>query len=115
MTKRSRHTGKIGWCNSNALKLRKGHFVLIRRVKGLRCDVNTFSAIEDHSKNIEIPKVKLIKRGALYPIPTSDINLPRFSGLDKRVIKNVKLSDIKQKDKYRIKNRHIHYINRYMK
>ena len=113
--KRNKHVGKIGWCDSNVLGLSRGHYVYIRKVKKGKCDVNTFSSIEDRSGRIEISKVNYIKEGKLYPIPKKDISLPRFSGIDKRVIKDISIHDIKYKGSKTIKGRHKHYIDKYMK
>lgn len=113
--KQSKHIGKIGWCNGNTLGLARGHYVYIRKVKNGKCDVNTFSSIEDKNGRIEIPKVNYIKDGQLYPIPKKDVTLPRFSGIDKRVIRNISIHDIKYKGSKTIKNRHKHYIDKYMK
>lgn len=114
-TKTSKHIGKIGWCDSNVLGLSRGHYVYIRKVKNGKCDVNTFSSIEDRNGRIKIPKVNYIKEGKLYPIPKKDTTLPRFSGIDKRVIRNISIHDIKHKGSKTIKGRHKHYINKYMK
>ena len=113
--KKNKHIGKIGWCDSHVLGLQRGHFVYIRNVKNVKCDVNTFSSIEDRNGSIEIAKVNFIKDGQLYPIPKKDCNLPRFSGVDNRVIRNISIHDIKYKRNYSIKNRHKHYINKYVK
>lgn len=113
--KQNKYVGKIGWCDSNVLGLRSGHYVYIRKVKDGKCEVNTFSSIEDRNGRIEFPKVRYIQNGNLYPIPKNDTTLPRFSGIDKRVIKNISIQDIKHKGNNKIKGRHKHYIHKYMK
>ncbi len=111
----NRNVGKIGWCSAETLGLDVWHYVYIRKVKNGKCEVNTLSSIEDSRGRIEIPKVRYIEKGILYPIPSKDTNAPRFSGIDKRVIKNIDIRDIKQKGSIKIKGRHKHYINKYMK
>ncbi len=88
----SRYIGKIGWCN--------GH---------------TFTSIERENGTFNYNKINQIKNGNIYPIPKKDLTLPRFSGIDKRVIKDISIDDIKYKGQNTIKGRHKHYINKYMK
>lgn len=111
----NKNVGKVGWCDAKTLGLDKGHYVFIRRVQGNKCDVNTFSSIENANGTIEYGKVRKIKTGDLYPIPIKDDTLPRFSGIDNRVIKRIPLTKIKEIGKHRLKRRHHHYIQKYMK
>ena len=113
--KKSKHIGKIGWCDSDVLGLSRGHYVYIRKVRNGKCEVNTFTSIEDDDEFLDFRKVKKIKTGEIYPIPKSDLTLRKFSGIDHRVIKNISIHDIKNKGRFRIKNRHKHYIYKYMK
>ena len=113
--KRNRHIGKIGWCDKDTLGLSKGHYVFIRRVNKNLCDVNTLTSLETHSGRLKLDKINQIKKGNVYPIPFKDINLTLFSGVDSRVIKNVPLSNIKELDNYKLKRRHHHYIQKYVK
>ncbi len=113
--KRNKNVGKVGWCDGETLGLEVGHYVFIRRVKGKKCDVNTFSSIEDKNGKIKIKKVRKIQNGELYAIPKKDDTLPRFGGIDSRVIKNVPLSKVKDIGKHRLKRRHHHYVQKYMK
>lgn len=111
----NKNVGKVGWCDAKTLGLDIGHYVFIRRVKGNKCDVNTFSSIEDKNGKIKIGKVRKIQNGELYPIPKKDDTLPRFGGIDNRVIKGIPLTKIKGIGKHRLKRRHHHYIQKYMK
>ena len=114
--KKRKNVGKVGWCDAKTLGLSRGHFVYIRSIKHDKCDINTFSSIEDKSGKIELPKVDYIKKGLLYAVPTADLTLPRFSGVDKRVIKNIPLGKIKHiGGRYSIKKRHKWYIKKYLK
>lgn len=113
--KRNKNVGKVGWCDGETLGLAVGHYVFIRRVNGKTCDVNTFSSIEDKNGKIKIKKVRKIQNGELYAIPKKDDTLPRFSGIDKRVIKGIPLSKVKDIGKHRLKRRHHHYVQKYMK
>lgn len=111
----SRYVGKIGYAPAEALGLKKGHYVFVRSVHGGKCDVNTFTGIEDWNGHVEVPKVFGIAAGRIYPIPKRDCDLPRFSGVDSRVIKNVSLSDVEDLGRCHVKRRHWHYILRFLK
>lgn len=107
--------GKVGWCTGEVLGLSVGHYVFIRRVRGNLCDVNTLSSIKTKEGRYQIGKIRLIENGKLYPLPKSDISVKRFSGIDRRVIRNIPLSAIKQIGNYKIKRRHHHFIQKYLK
>lgn len=111
----NRHVGKIGYASSKTLGLPKGHYVYIRSCNNGKCSVNTLTSLERHNRKIKQDKIRHIKQGNIYAIPSSDTNLRLFSGIDKRVIKNVDINDIVDKDKHYIRSRHKHYINRFMK
>ena len=107
--------GKIGWCSGETLGLSKGHYVFIRRVYGDKCSVNTFTSIKQKNGKYKPSKMNMIESGSLYPIPKRDITLRRFSGIHKKTIKNVPLSDVEGIGNQRLKRRHHHYIQKYMK
>lgn len=113
--KRNKNVGKVGWCDGETLGLDVGHYVFIRRVNGKKCDVNTFSSIEKKDGSFQLKKMQMIRSGDLYPIPKKDDTLPRFGGIDSRVIKDVPLSKIQKIGRYSLKRRHHHYIQKYMK
>lgn len=110
------YEGKVGWCDSNTLGLSSGHYVFIRKVKrnGL-CDINTLTSIENRNGRYEIPKIDMIKKGVIYPIPKNDDSLRRFGGVDKRIIKNVPLEKINNLGNNYIKRKHHYYIKKYLK
>ena len=107
--------GKVGWCDGKTLGLSKGHYVFIRRVYGKKCSVNTFSSIKKKNGKFDYPKLNYIENGTIYPIPTQDLTLPRFSGVQKNVIKNVPISSVQDIGKHSLKRRHHNYIQKYVK
>lgn len=108
---------EIRLCTNQVLGLPSpgSHYVFIRSFNNGFCDVNTFSSIEDQQGLIEVPKVFMMKSGRLYPIPVPDCTLPRFSAVDKRVVRGVPLSKISSVGKWKIDPKHIPYIVTYMK
>ena len=115
MGKKSKHIGKIGWCDKDVLGLPKGHYVFIRRVKNDKCDVNTFTSLERNNGRFKLDKINYIRNGSIYPIPKNDVTLSKFSGVDKRIIKDIPISKIQDKGCYTLKRRHHHYIQKYVK
>ena len=113
--KQSRHVGKIGWCDGRTLGLPVGHFVFIRKVKNGKCEVNTFTSLERNNGSFKLDKIDHVKKGNIYPLSKRDVNLPKFSGVDSRVIKNISIHDIKYKGRYRVKKRHHDYIKMHVK
>lgn len=114
-TRISRHIGKIGWCSKETLGLLKGHYVFIRRVKNGKCDVNTFTSLETNNGLYKLDKIDYVKNGNIYPIPKKDITLSKYSGVDSRVIKNIPLVQIQNIGLNKLKRRHHHYIQKYVK
>ena len=91
-------------------------YVFIRKVKrNVLCDINTLTSIENRNGRYEIPKIDMIKKGVIYPIPKNDDSLRRFGGVDKRIIKNVPLEKINNLGNNYIKRKHHYYIKKYMK
>lgn len=113
--KQSKHVGKIGWCDASTLGLSRGHYVYIRSVKNGKAEVNTFTSLERNNHSFKTKKLSGVRNGNIYPISKRDCNLPLFSGLDNRVIKNISICDIKNKNVYHIKRRHHKYIYTYVK
>ena len=107
--------GKVGWCDGSTLGLSKGHYVFVRRVYGDKCSVNTFTSIEKQNGKYDISKIKKIEEGVVYPIPRKDLSFSRFSGIHKHVVKNVPVKNIKIRHGHKLKRRHHHYIQKYMK
>ena len=56
-----------------------------------------------------------IESGKIYPIPTKDISLPRFSGVHKNSITNIPIIEVKNIGRYRLKCRHHRFIQKYVK
>lgn len=112
--KSNRYVGKVAWCNGNALNLNYGHYVFVRRVKGNKCAVNTFTSLKNNSGSLKVLKFDKVAKGDIYPIPTKDLSLPRFSGIYKGA-KVVSLSELKGVGYHKLKRRHHHYIQKYMK
>ena len=107
--------GKVGWCDAKVLGLKQGHYVFIRRVYGNKCSVNTFSSIKDKKGSFNFSKLNKVENGTIYPVPKKDLTLPRFSGVQSNVIKNVPLSSIQDIGKHSLKRRHHHFIQKYVK
>ena len=111
---------KIGYCENKNLKglqhLSGGHYVYIRKVnKNGTCDVNVVTSLEDERHNFNFDKLKQVKKGNTYSIPKYDSNFSRWSGINKKPIKNVKISSIKDIGKKKIKKRHHFFIGKFMK
>lgn len=108
---------KIGYCNNKALRINKpgGHYVYIRKLnKNGTCDVNVVTSLEDKNSRFDLKKLKQVKRGNTYAIPKYDTNFSRWSGINKVPIKNVKLNNIQDIGKKRIKKRHRFFIGKFM-
>ena len=112
--KSNRYIGKVAWCDGNVLNLSNGHYVFVRSVQGNKCSVNTFTSLKNNSGSFKVPKFDKVVKGEIYPIPLKDLTLPRFSGIHKGA-KKVSLLDLKGVGKHRLKQRHHHYIRKYMK
>ena len=111
---KKKYVGKIGWCNGKSLGLKSGHYVFVRNVNNDKCDLNTFTSLKDEKGKYEYAKIYGVEHGNIYAIPKKDLDLDRFSGIDKRTIKNVPIKNIKILKK-RIKKRHLFFINKFMK
>lgn len=109
------YKGKIGYCDGTGLGLNRGHYVYIRNCINGNCEINTFTSLKDNDGHYEIGKIRRIENGFIYPVPKNDVDLRLFSGVDKRIIKNVPVNKIRIIKKKRIKSRHKFYINKYMK
>lgn len=107
--------GKIGWCDAKVLGLKKGHYVFIRRVYGDKCSVNTFSSIKKKNGKYNFTKLDEVETGVLYSVPTTDLSLPRFSGVHNNVLRNIPLKSIEDIGKYSLRKRHHHYIQKHVK
>ena len=70
---------------------------------------------KDNNGNYKCAKFVDFENGKIYPVPTKDLNLKKFSGIHKDVIHNVPLNEVKLKPQFRLKRRHHQYIQKYMK
>ncbi len=118
--KKKNYVGKIGYCdniNLNGLQhLSGGHYVYIRKLNNDgTCDVNIITSLEDNHGNYDYHKLKQVKKGNTYAVPKYDANFARWSGVNKKPIQNVKISDINYLNKKKIKKRHHFFIGKYMK
>lgn len=109
--------GKIGYCDNKVLGINKsgGHYVYIRDIKGTNCSVNVITSLEDKDKQFNYKRLNQVKKGNIYPLPLQDTDFSRWSGVGKNSIQNVKLSDIQDIDRKKIKHRHKFFIGKYMR
>ncbi len=107
--------GKIGWCSAETLGLDRGHFVFIRKAKNGKCDVNTLTSLETSPYRFQLGKINLVRDGLIYPIPKADDNFTKFGGVDKRVIKNIPLSQVELNPNKHIDQKHHSVIKKLMK
>ena len=77
--------------------------------------VNTLTSLETKNGYFEAGKFPMLRDGTIYPIPKKDDSLKRFGGVDKRVIKNIPLSSIKDVGKNYVAEKHHYYIKKYLK
>lgn len=113
--KRNPNIGKIGWCDSSVLGLSRGHYVYIRNQKNNKCDVNTFTSLEDRNGRYKIHKIDKVRDGIVYAIPKQELTLPKFSGIYKGEIKNINVNDIKYIGTYKLNSKHKNFIKKHMK
>ena len=111
---------KIGYCDNKNLrgleKLKGGHYVYIRKDnKNGSCDVNVITSLEDKNKVLQLNKLKQVKRGNTYVIPFGDEKFTRWSAVNRKPIKNVKVSKIEDIGKKKIKRRHFFFIEKFLK
>lgn len=111
---------KVGYCSNKDLRIKsktsKGHYVYIREVhKDGTCDVNTITSLEDKNGHFNLSRFKQVKKGNTYPLPQTDTNFSRWSGINKVPIKNVNINSILDIGKKKIKKRHNFFIGKYMK
>ena len=109
---------KIGYVDNKYLGINKpsGHYVFIRKVnKNGTCDVNIVTSLENKTNIYNEKKLYHVRKGNTYPIPFYDANFNKWSGINKTPIKNVKVKNIKDIGKKKIKKRHYFYIGKFMK
>lgn len=94
----------------------KGHYVYINDYdpKKKICNVNLITSLENYDHDINLSKIKKIRKGFHYNIPFYDANFSRWSSVNLTLVKNVELSDISFKNKY-IKRKHKFFIHKFSK
>jgi len=106
--------GKIGYVNNiNLPGLENkpgGHYVYIKDINNKKCSVYTIVSLKDESGNYIKKKYKELRNGFLFPIPRNDLNLPRYSAFDLRVIKDVEIKDISFNHSVRLRNKKAFYL-----
>lgn len=114
-------TGKIGYCDNKYLDglktLKGGHYVYISdydKNTGL-CKVNTITSLEAGKECYNTNKLRQVRKGNIYPLPVYDANFSRWSGVTKQAIGSVKLTDILDIGKKKIRNRHKFFIGKFFK
>ena len=132
--------GKIGYCDNIVLgilgrdgkPLKGGHYVYIREMNGAnRCNVNVITSLEKprYDKNglikdrfgnpqtdIVPSKIENVKKGYLYSVPKPDANFSLWSAINlDGNIRNIKVSEIQQIGKKRIKRRHSWFVGKFTK
>lgn len=109
---------KIGYCDNRFLGINKsgGHYVYIQNVnKNGTCDVNVMTSLEDSRANVNLHKIKHVRKGNTYSIPFYDANFKLWTGVNKKPIRNVKISEIKNIGRKKIKRRHLFFIGKFLK
>ena len=109
---------KIGYVDNRYLNIDKpkGHYVYIRKINNDgTCDVNVITSLEDENHRYNFDRLKQVRKGNTYAIPKYDANFSRWSGVNKKPIRNVKLSNIQDIGKKKIKKRHYFFICKFMK
>ena len=110
--------GKIGYCDNKDLGINKkgGHYVFINSInKNGTCDVNVMTSLEDGRANVDLRKIKHVRKGNTYPIPFYDANFKLWTGVNKTPIRNVQIDKISNIGKKKIKRRHLFFIGKFLK
>ena len=115
-TGRRINRAKIGFCSQADLPLpgnRKGHYVYIRDINSNgMCTVSTFTSLDNTKHRIKTGKMAQVRNGNIYPVPKSDVNFPRWTGLNKNT-HTIHISKIQDRGKYKIKRRHYFMIHKH--
>lgn len=112
--------GKVAYVENKNLpslgNVKGGHYVYVRSYNpnNNKCDVNTFTSLEDKNHLIKNQRMLEVRKGNIYPIPKSDTNMALWSGVSCNPIYGVKASSMKLVDKKKIKKRHRFFINKYL-
>ena len=76
------------------------------------CTISTFTSLDDKKHMIKVGKMAQVGNGNIYAVPRSDVNFPRWTGLNKNTHK-IHISKIKDRGKYKIKQKHHFMINKH--
>ena len=111
-------SGQVGYCDNSKLKglenIPGGHYVYItKNNKDGTCEVNLITSLEDRKKRINKNRINSVRKGYVYPIPYEDANFSQWSGVGNNP-KIVKLSDIQDIGKKKIKNKHKFYLGKFL-
>lgn len=108
---------QIGYIENKYLGIPRpgGHYVYIREVnKNGTCDVNVVTSLEDKNKVVNQKKIKQVKQGNTYALPLFDTTFTRWSGINKKPIKDVPINKIQDIGKKKVKRRHDFFIGKYL-
>ncbi len=113
-----RISGQVGYCENKYLKgLEKipgGHYVYIKNNnKDGTCNVNVITSLADKSGKYIAGRLKQVKNGNVYSIPFYDANFTQWSGVSHNQ-KNVKITNIQDIGKKKIKDKHKFYLGKFL-
>ena len=115
-TGRKINRAKIGYCSQSDLPLpgnKNGHYVYIRKIdKNGMCTVSTFTSLDDTKRNVKTGKMAQVRNGNIYPVPKTDVNFPRWTGLNKNT-HMIHISKVQDRGKYSIKRKHHFMIDKH--
>lgn len=111
-------SGQVGYCENKDLEglenIPGGHYVYItKNNKDGTCEVNVITSLEQRNRLLKINRINQVKNGNVYPIPYGDANFSQWSGVRNNP-KIVKVSDIKDIGKRKIKDKHKFYLGKFL-
>lgn len=111
--------GKIGYCENKDLpgmeNIPGGHYVYVKRMDGLHCDLNIITSLEDKNRFVIPKKILQVKKGNTYPIPIYDSNFNRWSGVNLDTVKGVPVSKVQKVGIKSVKRRHKMFVGKFAK
>ncbi len=126
----------LGIKDKDGKPIKGGHYVYIREMNGTtKCNVNVVTSLESYvyvydrktKRKVRVldrtgkpvtsydgDKLNKVKNGRLYPVPKVDAGFPLWSALNlDNNINGVKVSDIKDIGKVKMKRRHKFFVGKY--
>lgn len=126
----------LGITDKSGKPIKGGHYVYIREMNGTtKCNVNVVTSLESYvyvydkktKRKVKVldrtgkpvttydgDKLDKAKSGRLYPVPKVDAGFPLWSALNlDNNINGVKVSDIKDIGKVKMKRRHRFFVGKY--